>query len=66
MERIGRIVVDLQPGADPIAGRVCADGQHPHAFTGWTGLFAVLRAVTSQDGRPQTMPRDSAGKPDAE
>jgi hypothetical protein len=46
----GRIIVDLEPGADPIAGHVSAHGQQPRSFTGWTGLFATLRAVTSEDG----------------
>jgi hypothetical protein len=47
----GKIMVDLEPGADPIAGQVCAHGQQPRGFTGWTGLFAALRALTSEDGR---------------
>jgi hypothetical protein len=46
----GQIMVDLEPGADPIAGRVRAHGQDPRAFTGWTGLFAALRAATNEDG----------------
>jgi hypothetical protein len=57
----GQIMVDLEPGADPIAGRVRAHDQDPRAFTGWTGLFAALRAVTSENGHrdPREVIRDS-------
>jgi hypothetical protein len=47
---VASIVVDLEPDADPIAGSVQAPGQSPRAFTGWTGLFAALRAVTAENG----------------
>jgi hypothetical protein len=47
---VASIVVDLDPDADPIAGSVQAPGQSPRAFTGWTGLFAALRAVTADNG----------------
>ena len=42
------IVLELDPGADPIAGQVRAPDQAPRAFTGWTGLFAALRAATGE------------------
>jgi hypothetical protein len=45
------IVIRLDPGATPISGEVRADGDTPRPFTGWAGLFAVLRAAASeQDG----------------
>jgi hypothetical protein len=47
---VASIVVDLDPDADPIAGSVQAPGQSPRAFTGWTGLFAALRAATAENG----------------
>jgi hypothetical protein len=47
---VASIVVDLDPDADPIAGSVQAPGQSPRAFTGWTGLFAVLRDLTAENG----------------
>jgi hypothetical protein len=47
------IVVDLDPGTDPIAGHVLARDQLPRAFTGWMGLFAALRAVAADNGTPE-------------
>lgn len=57
----GQIMVDLDPGADPIAGRVHAHDRAPRAFTGWTGLFAALLAATGEDdhGGPREVTRDS-------
>jgi hypothetical protein len=40
-----RIVVELTPGAAPIAGCVLAAAQVSRPFTGWIGLFAALRAA---------------------
>jgi hypothetical protein len=40
-----RIVVDLTPGAAPIAGYVSVWAQGSRPFTGWIGLFAALRAA---------------------
>jgi hypothetical protein len=49
------IVIELDPGSEPISGNVRAAAQPPQPFTGWTGLFAVLRAVAGDvaggDGR---------------
>ena len=45
------IVVQFDPSASPISGHVSTDGAEPREFTGWTGLFAVLRTVAAeQDG----------------
>jgi hypothetical protein len=44
------IVIDLDPDADPIAGRVSTPGQSPRIFIGWTGLFAALRTATGANG----------------
>jgi hypothetical protein len=44
-----RIVVEVERGAIPISGQVRADGGTPRPFTGWTGLFAVLRAAAGED-----------------
>ncbi len=52
-----QIVIDLDPGSEPIAGHVNADGHAPRAFTGWTGLFAVLHAAVAD---AQTKPEGSA------
>jgi hypothetical protein len=58
------IVIDLHPDADPIAGHVSTDGQTPRGFTGWTGLFAALRAATGADGRRETTTGERAAEPD--
>jgi hypothetical protein len=42
-----RIVIELVPGASPIAGRVTACEQPPVPFTGWTALFSVLRSAAA-------------------
>lgn len=60
------IVLELDPGADPIAGQVRAPDQDPRAFTGWTGLFAALRAATGA-GAGAGPPRDGGmGAPGSE
>jgi hypothetical protein len=66
MDRPRRIVVELDPGADPIAGRVCTDGERTHAFTGWTGLFAALRTATGDDGRRDAATGSLAAEPGSE
>jgi hypothetical protein len=43
-----KIVIELEPGAVPICGQVCPDGGAAVAFTGWMGLFAVLRAAAAE------------------
>jgi hypothetical protein len=47
-----RIVVELVPGATPITGRAHATGRESRSFTGWTGLFAALRALAADDAPP--------------
>jgi len=46
-----RIVVDLEPEAAPITGRVSAGDDPSRPFVGWTGLFVALRAIAG-GGRP--------------
>lgn len=46
-----QIVIELDAGGEPISGRVRAGAQPPLPFTGWTGLFAVLRATTGDAAR---------------
>jgi hypothetical protein len=43
-----RIVVELNPGAVPITGRIHARAHPSQPFTGWTGLFAALRAAAGE------------------
>jgi hypothetical protein len=45
-----RIVIELDPRAVPISGHIRAGGEPPLSFTGWTGLFAVLRAAAGAEG----------------
>jgi hypothetical protein len=54
-----RILIELESGATPIAGRVTAGPQPAVSFTGWTALFAVLRAAAGEDGGGQ----DGGGQP---
>lgn len=50
MDRLtGRVIIDFHRRADPIAGCIHAGDGSPHSFAGWTGLFAALRAATSED-----------------
>jgi hypothetical protein len=51
------IVIQFDPGAVPISGHVRTDGDAPRPFTGWAGLFAVLRAVADADGAHDSLPR---------
>ncbi len=48
-----RIVIEFEPSASPISGRVTASQQPTVPFTGWTGLFAVLHAVAGQSAGAQ-------------
>ena len=44
-----RLIVDLVPGSDPIAGRVASDGME-REFSGYMGLIAtLLEALRSAD-----------------
>jgi hypothetical protein len=44
-----QIVIDVEAGAVPISGQVRVEGDAPRPFTGWTGLFAALRAMAGED-----------------
>jgi hypothetical protein len=44
------IEIDVDPGAVPITGHVHARGEAVRPFTGWTALFAALRATLSEEG----------------
>jgi hypothetical protein len=58
------IVIDLDPDADPVAGRVSTDGLPPRVFTGWIGLFAALRAATGADGHEDVATGERAPVPE--
>jgi len=57
--RPDRILIELDSGAYPIAGRVTAERQPAVSFTGWTGLFAVLREAAGENAHGQ----DGEGEP---
>jgi hypothetical protein len=44
-----RIVIELDAAGSPIRGSVRAEGHLVRPFTGWTGLFAALRAAVGED-----------------
>jgi hypothetical protein len=46
--------LELEPGADPIAGScTCGDGP-PERFVGWLGLMAALERTATSQHRVQT------------
>jgi hypothetical protein len=59
-----RIVVELNRGAAPITGRIHARAQASRPFTGWTGLFASLRAAAGEG--TESIARDGDLSPAAE
>ena len=47
-----RISIELDPGTEPLAGRITVPGVAPRAFVGWMELVhAIDRARLSWDGR---------------
>jgi hypothetical protein len=55
----GHIEIVLVPGAIPISGHVHARGEAVRPFTGWTALFAALRAAVGEDDVAHEMPAGS-------
>ena len=45
MARHRQVTLDLEEGADPIAGRLVDEGEAPVAFAGWLELAAALERV---------------------
>ena len=45
MARHRQVMLDLEDGADPIAGRLIDEGEAPVAFAGWLELAAALERV---------------------
>jgi hypothetical protein len=43
------IEIEIEPGAVPISGHVHAGGEGVRPFTGWTALFAALRAAVGEE-----------------
>jgi hypothetical protein len=53
MGSTGRVVLRLEVirgGGHPISGLVWDGGGLPHAFSGWSEMFAVLQTLTSSSG----------------
>jgi hypothetical protein len=40
-----RVVIELDPGPDPIAGLLLTDGNRPRRFEGYTQLIAALEVA---------------------
>jgi len=49
---VTRLIVEIEPGADPVQGRIGMVGGPSEAFSGWTDLAsAIERYRTSGSGR---------------
>ena len=47
-----RISIELDPGTEPLAGRIIVPGAEPRAFVGWMELVhAIDRARLASEGR---------------
>lgn len=60
-ERVGpqRITIELEPGADPIQGRLSGEGVPDGSFMGWMELATALEEVRTT--RPGPEPSSPAG-----
>jgi hypothetical protein len=47
-----RMSLELDPGAQPISGRLHEESGGVRAFSGWLGLFAVLEAAAAERRQP--------------
>jgi hypothetical protein len=49
-----RISIELDPGAEPVAGTITVSGAAPRAFVGWMELIhAIDRARLARDDRDE-------------
>jgi hypothetical protein len=46
--------LDLEPGSDPIAGRIYADGEPGTHFVGWMELTRTIERSLDEASRAQT------------
>ena len=44
-----QLVLDVDPAADPLSGRVERDDGREWTFTTWVGLLSVLRTALEQE-----------------
>jgi hypothetical protein len=42
-----KLVLEIDPAADPVCGTLCDERGVPQAFTGWTQLGAILDGAIS-------------------
>jgi hypothetical protein len=42
MDELLRISIELDPGAEPVAGRITVPGAEPRAFVGWMELVHAI------------------------
>jgi hypothetical protein len=52
MQRYRRVIIDLEVGAEPIAGSVALPGDDAEAFTGWLQLAAALERAGREPDPP--------------
>jgi hypothetical protein len=48
-----RISLELDPGAQPISGRLYEELGGVRSFSGWLGLFAALEAAATGQAPPE-------------
>jgi hypothetical protein len=58
-----RIVLELEPQADPISGRLYSDGSPPRRFDGYVQLIGLIQSF-EQTRAPQREPSDQPPKAD--
>jgi hypothetical protein len=59
-----RIVLDLDPAADPVAGTVAIDGGPAHPLAGWVALGqAIDQALNAARTQSRTRTPDGAADP---
>ena len=50
------LVLDVDPAADPLAGRLTRDDGREWTFTTWVGLLSVLRTALDSEHEPTPTP----------
>lgn len=58
-EQSRRLTLDLQPGSEPIEGRISEEGAESRPFVGWLALATALQQAMRLD--PRTASDDRPG-----
>lgn len=56
-----RVLLELDPLAEPISGLLCVDGERRRPFSGWLALARELDAALAA-ARPQPRPKAPPGE----